>query len=102
MNKDNAHLYLPLIEALAMGKTIQVKNLAGKWTDYESVVFSNPPEDYRIKTEPRKPREWTVCIISRKYDEGTLQFRAEFAGKSMSQIPDLGWITLREVIKDEL
>jgi hypothetical protein len=49
MNKDNAHLYLPLVQALADGKTLQVLD-GGKWHDLEgSVIFGNIAGNYRIK-----------------------------------------------------
>ena len=56
MNKENAHLYLPLVKALADGKTIQIIS-AGSWSDVLGPSFSDPPENYRIKPEPRV---WTV------------------------------------------
>jgi hypothetical protein len=51
MNKDNAHLYLPLVQALAEGKTIQVATMLG-WLDLECCDFSHPVELCRIKPEP--------------------------------------------------
>lgn len=53
MNKDNAHRYLPLVRALAEGKTIQHSGCGGGWYDADPCHFSLPPEDYRIKPEPR-------------------------------------------------
>jgi len=50
MNKDNAHLYLPLAQALAEGKTIQFRHSEG-WKD-TSEVYMSSPEHYRIKPEP--------------------------------------------------
>ena len=55
MNKDNAKQFLPLVQALADGKTIQ--HLCNGWEDLESVNFSYTPETYRIKPEP-KLRPW--------------------------------------------
>lgn len=52
MNKDNAHLYLPLVKALAEGKTIQL-HVAGTWQNNPCPDFSADPEFYRIKPEPR-------------------------------------------------
>lgn len=54
MNKDNAHLFLPLVQALADGKTIQLVIAPGSksWMDMENVDFSCPVEEYRIKPEP--------------------------------------------------
>jgi hypothetical protein len=59
MNKENAHLYLPLIQALAEGKMIQIWMNAG-WMDVAYVVdirWDLPPESYRVKPEPR---EWVL------------------------------------------
>ena len=51
MDKTNAHLYLPLVQALADGKTIQLKNSLENWCDISGFDFSLPPESYRIKPE---------------------------------------------------
>lgn len=57
MNKDNAHLYLPLVQALAEGKTIQFKRSVenSPWCDCMGSEFSfgDSPEKYRIKPEPK-------------------------------------------------
>ena len=53
MNKENAHLYLPLVQALVDGKTLQHKPNGNKWFHCDPCYFSLPPEDYRIKPEPR-------------------------------------------------
>ena len=54
MNKDNARDYLPLVQALAEGKTIQCMNSDVGWIDLESVRFDSCVESYRIKPEPKK------------------------------------------------
>lgn len=51
MNKDNAHLYLPLVQALADGKTIE-HNFGGVWGELNEFEFDSPPQSYRIKPEP--------------------------------------------------
>jgi hypothetical protein len=55
MNKDNAHLYLPLVQALADGKTIQWKPDDGIWDDIDEIKFFmyDDLSCYRIKPEPR-------------------------------------------------
>jgi hypothetical protein len=64
MNKENAHLYLPLVQALAEGKTIQ--HWVGQhWVDCKNddgVQFIFPPNQYRIANEPRKPIELLVWV----------------------------------------
>jgi len=53
MNKDNAKDYLPLVQALAEGKVIQMFD--GKnWEDLEDVAFSYEISNYRIKPETRE------------------------------------------------
>jgi hypothetical protein len=59
MNKDNAKQFLPLIQALAEGKTIQW--LVGKtWHDLDTVGWDQDPTKYRIK--PEKKRGWLVIM----------------------------------------
>lgn len=60
MNKDNAHLYLPLVAALAAGKTIQrkVHSFPGGWADaIGGPSFLLDPEYYRVKPEFTPPAE---------------------------------------------
>jgi hypothetical protein len=62
MNKDNAAQYLPIVQAVADGKTIQFKGNLGKWEDMDDPAFFQGPESYRIKPEPR---EWNaICSES--------------------------------------
>jgi hypothetical protein len=56
MNKENAHEYLPLVQAMADGKQIQHKNEHGEWVDVETIVCV-APQKLRIKPEPRR---WTM------------------------------------------
>lgn len=60
ITKDNAHQFLPLVQALAEGKTVQAKNHDGEWQDMVGgLSFVNEPEDYRIKPAPRR---FTVMV----------------------------------------
>ena len=55
MNKENAILYLPLIQAFADGKTIQILANRRGCEDWEKTIdldFSCAPDCYRIKPEP--------------------------------------------------
>lgn len=54
MNKDNARDYLPLVQALAEGKTIQFKESNNEWFDVEFPNFMLDFNRYRIKPEPKK------------------------------------------------
>lgn len=55
MNKDNAKQYLPLVQALVDGKTIQIDALLnGNWKEHvgkDGFSFRLPPEYYRVKPE---------------------------------------------------
>lgn len=53
MNKNDAAQYLPLVQALADGKTLQ-SNVSGTWDDIDEPLFQNSPTTYRIKPEPRE------------------------------------------------
>lgn len=54
MNASNAKDYLPLVQAMADGKTIQF-NRGGTWVDAMSPRFSDYlPSAFRIKPEPRE------------------------------------------------
>lgn len=58
MNKENAHLFLPFVQAMAEGKTIQYAS--ANWEDIEELLFSeyDEPKDFRIKPEPRTFEMW--------------------------------------------
>lgn len=54
MNASNARDYLPLVQALADGKTIQWKHRTMGWIDSNELSDAYPASDYRIKPEPRE------------------------------------------------
>ena len=60
MNKHNAHLFLPLVQALVDGKIIQHKWVNNHWMDMDDhvIVFHEPPHYYRIKPESRTFEMW--------------------------------------------
>jgi hypothetical protein len=60
MNKENAHLYLPFVQALVEGKTIQWKSDKGFWDDIHEIEFCmyDDPSCYRIKPAPRTFEMW--------------------------------------------
>lgn len=64
MNKDNAKEFLPLVQALADGKTIQF-NIRGKgqepdWEDLTNPHFPGDPDHYRVKPEPLEFDCWVA------------------------------------------
>jgi len=57
MNKENAHLYLPLVQALVDGNDIQQLSL-GEWVDFEDYAFIQSAKSYRIKPKPLEINIW--------------------------------------------
>lgn len=49
MTREQAKAILPIIQAYAEGKTIQVKIIDDEWIDIENPLFSGSPDEYRIK-----------------------------------------------------
>jgi hypothetical protein len=94
MNKDNAKDYLPLVQALADGKTIQCKNMDGDWIDVSNFHFSGPHYDYRVKPEPR---EFLIavnrhgCVFHSKQDMSSNELKEAYN--------DVEVIKVREVIE---
>lgn len=90
MNSENAHQYLPFIEALTNGKTVQYLHM-GEWIDGICLTFDKPPEHYRIKPRPVEYKVW------RNKNTGVM-----YTVISKSFLDDDVWecITIRE-IRDE-
>lgn len=61
MNKENAKEFLPLVQALAEGKTIQFELADGTWSDLNRVDFTESPSEYRIKPEQKK--DWVRLAL---------------------------------------
>lgn len=60
ITKENAHQYLPLVQALAEGKTVQVNRPDKGWVEPEvGLTFLYQPQYYRIKPEPLR---FTVMV----------------------------------------
>ena len=58
MNAENAHDFIPLLQALGDGKIIQ-EDFFGEWSDLsDEISFNMKPEFYRIKPEPRTFEMW--------------------------------------------
>lgn len=57
MNREQAKELLPIIQAFAEGKTIQVKGPDNRWYDYKNKTcklnFNSDPQSYCIKPEPK-------------------------------------------------
>ena len=53
MTREEAKELLPIIQALAEGKTIEVLHPNGGCTETDKVYFNLPSNHYRIKEEPK-------------------------------------------------
>lgn len=95
MNKDNAHLYLPLVQALADGKVIQIVDSDGEWNGLNEVSFCSKPDRYRIKPEPREwwqVRDEFGVILADYTDDPAAQSYADKRRKSravLGSAPDI-------------
>jgi len=67
MTKENAHLYLPIVQALADGKEIEINEGTVDlpiWNQERDWLLMADPDRYRIKPEPPKPREWKASVVT--------------------------------------
>jgi hypothetical protein len=77
MNKENAYLYLPLVQALTEGKTVQFEYAKDIWKSFVNLEFTHSPEKYRIKPEPSRTfKMWFYKPTGRMYPwvEGEKQY----------------------------
>jgi hypothetical protein len=89
MNAQNAKDFLPLVQALADGKTIQFDD-GGDWVNVVNLnTDSYDPDEYRIKPEPR-----TFAIVRSKLT-GDIYSAETYDGNS----PNWERITVQEVLK---
>lgn len=71
MTKNNAQQYLHLVQALADGKTIQMRaGCNNNWADKDDILFNLDPECYRIKPEPIKQEFYYVVHNATTLDIG--------------------------------
>lgn len=93
MNQQNAHEYLPLVQALADGKTIQF-NDGGDWVDVAELnTVPYDPDEYRIKPKPRTFDLWL------DHDTGCLSTDELIREFGHVRLDSLERITVQEVIK---
>lgn len=83
MNKTNDHLYLPLVQALAEGKEIEMIGSSG-WVTLQDFVMLEAPYQYRIKPEPKtawyRVAETTLGLIvsNNARDEPLIEYSQTF------------------------
>lgn len=52
MNRKEAKILMPVIQAFADGKDVETKTSSG-WISIENMSFVGNPDSYRIKPEPK-------------------------------------------------
>lgn len=52
MNRKEAKILMPVIQAFADGKDVETKTSSG-WISIENMSFAGKPDSYRIKPEPK-------------------------------------------------
>jgi hypothetical protein len=72
MNRCEAKEFIPLIQAWANGRIIQLKTTSnpGQWTDApDDIAWNSLPQNYRVKPEPKlrpwKPEEVPLLTLAR-------------------------------------
>ena len=89
MTKHNAKDFLPLVQALADGKTIQQCDRSTyTWHDLEIVAFGDSPANYRIKPEPRE-FAGKITETGRDYQSKTRSFTITILGDD-GDLPECG------------
>ena len=79
MNRKEIKKILPVIQAFAEGKEIQVKGI-NNWRTSEDLNFDLSPEEYRIKPEPNYR-----AFINK-----------EECWEEMHKHPDFGWVVAKD------
>lgn len=52
MDREQAKELLPIIQAFAEGRAIELKDSYGKWVESDLLAFNLSPKNYRIKRGP--------------------------------------------------
>ncbi len=89
MNASNAKDYLPLVQALVEGKSLQYNvnrsDEAPKWVDREDFTFDEPATEYRIKPEPREiwVNEYGIGVVTLHHTETHAREQLGASGKTV-------------------
>lgn len=86
MNKQNAKDYLPLVQALADGKTIQLAGYENNWSDLDCPDFTATPNKHRIKPEPHPAESWPVDTKILVRDSESEKWRKRYFAKYESGV----------------
>lgn len=97
MNAQNAKEYLPLVQALSEGKTIQFEMREGGWVDAKNPDFQNYLANrYRIKPEPR--RFW---IVEYPQEHWNGHYALHGVKQNLEQVPYLKQFEVVEIIEGQ-
>jgi len=101
MNAQNAKDYLPLVQALADGRTIQRVVVNNHWVDQVELDCMGKPSWYRIK--PAEPRHWWINVHKGTGTTFEIPFKSkekadEWAAER-SESPRLECVEVVEVVK---
>lgn len=85
MNKENAKEYLPLVQAMAEGKVIEMcDDKYENWVTLSELNFTGPSSQYRIKQSPSlrpwKPKEVPVGALMKRINEQLPNFNRWMIG----------------------
>ena len=86
MTRKEVIQFLPIMQAFAEGKDIQLKLFNGEWEDLENPVFLGNANDYRIKPNSVKPSQNSIS----KYRPFNNQ---EECWNEISKHQPFGWVT---------
>lgn len=53
MTREEAKIFLPVIQAYSEGKPIEIVDSLGKWHELYAAAFNDNPKKYRIKPNPK-------------------------------------------------
>ena len=106
MNKDRINELLPIIQAFAEGKCIQIKSFNGiGWVDAPDLVFGGEPKDYRIKPKPIEI--WCTvnskghCLSNQRTESDCIELIEKLNRENKNDFIDYKVVKFREVIDDE-
>lgn len=100
------HPLADILRAVADGRAVQYKSLGWGWRDYDETSAGPTPLTYqreykwRIKPEPRKPREFWINIYDNEFDD--YAYLTKEAADKAAAAYRLECIHVREVLEDEI
>ena len=101
MTRENAAAFLPLVQALAEGKTIEYRESKHyKWESQKELALIGEPSCYRIKPEPRE--FWIKKPETGDLDNcGSYQGAYVYPKQATAFVDEIEIIRVREILDDE-